>query len=307
MNPNLLKQLAIVVKQGSLSRACEQLYITQPTLTRSIKQLEMRVEAPVLIRTRYGVEPTDIGARLASIGERILAETEQAEEVIRQFHNGYHNEFVVGVDPLWEFATVQQMTEFFLHEKRYVFHFRTSSAATQIDLLKNGELDFLFAPAHLSVPQGSLDRQLLFRDRSGVFVGKKSKLCGSKDVISQAVLEKQNWMLAGASAGFLDRPTELAGKTAANVVFTGSIRSVLHLLNTADMLVRMPARMALMTGDVSETQMIKVEGPLGPRRDIALWSRNENRERPDFIKVYDLLRAYMAGIDKSVPTFGLDL
>ena len=126
-------------------------------------------------------------------------------------------------------------------------------------------------------------------------------------MISQAVLEKQNWMLAGASAGFLDRPTELAGKTAANVVFTGSIRSVLHLLNTADMLVRMPARMALMTGDVSETQMIKVEGPLGPRRDIALWSRNENRERPDFIKVYDLLRAYMAGIDKSVPTFGLDL
>ncbi|WP_417784385.1 helix-turn-helix domain-containing protein, partial [Terasakiella pusilla] len=65
MNPNLLQQLAIVVKQGSISRACEQLYITQPTLTRSIKQLEMKVGAPLLIRTRYGVEPTEIGARLA--------------------------------------------------------------------------------------------------------------------------------------------------------------------------------------------------------------------------------------------------
>lgn len=307
MNPNLLKQLAIVVKQGSLSRACEQLYITQPTLTRSIKQLEMRVGAPVLIRTRYGVAPTDIGARLASIGERILAETEQADEVIRQFHSGYQNEFAIGVDPLWEFATVQQMTQFFMQEKRYVFHFRTSSAATQIDLLKNGELDFLFAPAHLSVPQGSLERQLLFRDRSGVFAGKKSKLCGAKKVISQAVLEKQNWMLAGASVGFLDRPTELAGQKAANVAFTGSIRSVLHLLNTSDMLVRMPARMALMTGEVTRDQMINVEGPLGPRRDIALWSRTESRERPDFVKVYGLLRDYMMEIDQSVSMFGLDL
>lgn len=307
MNPNLLKQLAIVVKQGSLSRACEQLYITQPTLTRSIKQLEMRVGAPVLIRTRYGVAPTDIGARLASIGERILAETEQAEEVIRQFHSGYQNEFVIGVDPLWEFATVQQMTQFFMQEKRYVFHFRTSSAATQIDLLKNGELDFLFAPAHLSVPQGSLERQLLFRDRSGVFAGKKSKLCGAKKAISQAVLEKQNWMLAGASVGFLDRPTELAGQKAANVAFTGSIRSVLHLLNTSDMLVRMPARMALMTGEVNRDQMISVEGPLGPRRDIALWSRTESRERPGFVKVYGLLHDYMMEIEQSVSTFGLDL
>ena len=79
MNPNLLKQLAIVVKQGSISSAAEQLYVTQPTLTRGIQQLEARVGAPVLKRTRYGVVPTEIGARLALIGERILADTDQGE------------------------------------------------------------------------------------------------------------------------------------------------------------------------------------------------------------------------------------
>lgn len=307
MNPNLLKQLAIVVKQGSLSRACEQLYITQPTLTRSIQQLEMRVGAPVLVRTRYGVQPTEIGARLAQIGERILAETEQGEEVIRQFHSGYHNEFVIGIDPLWEFATVEHMTAYFMQEKRYVFHFRTGSAAAQIELLQKGELDFLLAPAHLSVKQGTLDRQLLFRDRSGVFVGKKSVLKGSNKTISQEVLEKQNWIVAGANAGFLDRPSELIGLKAASMAFTGSIRSVLHLLNTSDVLVRLPARLALMIGEVDLDQMIQVPGPLGARRDIALWSTIENLERPEYSKVQDLIRDFMQSLDKSVSTHGLDL
>ncbi|MGO2354608.1 MAG: LysR family transcriptional regulator [Marinomonas foliarum] len=307
MNPNLLKQLAIVVKQGSLSRACEQLYITQPTLTRSIQQLEMKVGAPVLVRTRYGVQPTEIGARLAQIGERILAETEQGEEVIRQFHSGYHNEFVIGIDPLWEFATVAHTTAYFMQEKHYVFHFRTGSAAAQIELLQNGELDFLLAPAHLSVKQGTLDRQLLFRDRSGVFVGKKSALRGASKVVSHETLEKQNWIVAGANAGFLDRPSELIGLKAASMAFTGSIRSVLHLLNTSDVLVRLPARLALMTGEVDMDQMIQVSGPQGPRRDIALWSKVDNLERPECMKVHELIRGFMQQLEESTSTFDLSL
>ncbi|WP_417527623.1 LysR family transcriptional regulator [Marinomonas shanghaiensis] len=307
MNPNLLKQLAIVVKQSSLSRACEQLYITQPTLTRSIQQLEMKVGAPVLIRTRYGVQPTEIGARLAQIGEKILAETEQGEEVIRQFHSGYHNEFVIGIDPLWEFATVEQMTAYFMQETRYVFHFRTGSAAAQIELLQKGELDFVLAPAHLSVKQGALDRQLLFRDRSAVFVGKKSALRGSDKPISQEVLERQNWIVAGASAGFLDRPGELVGLKAASMAFTGSIRSVLYLLDTSDVLVRLPARLALMTDEVGVDQMIQVTGQQGPRRDIALWSRAENLERPECSKVHERIRHFVESLEASMPLFELDL
>ncbi|MDO6749991.1 LysR family transcriptional regulator, partial [Gilvimarinus sp. 1_MG-2023] len=78
---------------GSISAAAEQLFITQPTLSRALQQLEMRVGAPVLTRTRYGMVPTDIGARLAHLGERILADTEQGDEIIRQWHSGYDNQF----------------------------------------------------------------------------------------------------------------------------------------------------------------------------------------------------------------------
>lgn len=307
MNPNLLKQLAMVVKQGSISRAAEQLFITQPTLTRALQQLEMRAGAPVLKRTRYGMVPTEIGARLAQIGERILADAESGDEVIRQWHSGYHNQFTIGLDPLWEYATVSDWTSLFLRDGRYVFHFRTGSAATQMGLLQAGELDFLLAPAHLAVAQGELERDLLFRDRSGVFVGQQSPLLGRKTAVSVEELQQQNWFIAGASAGFLNALHDPAEPKPTRMAFTGAIHSVIHLLNTTDMLVNLPARLALMTGDIVPEQLIKTAGAQEPRRDIALWSRRDSSERPDSMKVKALISQRVRELDRQTPDFGLNV
>lgn len=307
MNPNLLKQLAIVVKQGSISRAAEQLYVTQPTLTRGIQQLEARAGAPLLKRTRYGVVPTEIGARLAQIGERILADTDQGEEVIRQFHSGYQSEFAIGIDPLWEFATVREFAEPLLQETQHVFHLRTGSASVQMRLLQEGELDFLLAPAHLTVPQGELQREILFRDRSGVLAGAKSALIGRAGKIPLEELERQRWITAGARAGFLDAQAELARPDAAKMAFTGSIFTVLHLLKTTDFLVRMPVRLALMTQQLSESQFLNVALEPGPRRDVAVWYRAADLERPDFSRVHARLQQLVESIDTQAPTFGVDI
>ena len=307
MSPNHLKQLAIVVKQGSLTSAAEQLFVTQPTLSRAIQQLEVRVGAPVLKRSRYGMVPTEIGARLARIGERILADAEHGEEVIRQWRSGYRSEFAIGIDPLWEFATVEEMTSHFMRETGYVFHLRTGSAAPQITLLQEGQLDFLLAPAHLTVSQAELDREILFNDRSGVFVGKQSPLLGEAEPVPVERVIEMNWMIAGASAGFLDGQGELSRPHAARMAFTGSIRSVIHLLNTTDLLVRLPARLALMTRDIAPEQMIEVEGLRGSRRDIALWSRMEDSERPDLLEIRRLISEFVKQLNSDAPTFGLEL
>jgi LysR family transcriptional regulator of abg operon len=305
MNPNLLKQLAVVVKQGSISRAAEQLYVTQPTLTRAIQQLELRVGAPVLKRTRYGVMPTEVGARLAQIGERVLADADQGDEIIRQFHSGYQSEFAIGIDPLWEFATVSEFAESLLREPKHVFHLRTGSASVQMRLLLEGELDFMLAPAHLTVPQGELQREILFRDRAGVLAGAKSNLIGRAEPIQLQELEHQHWITAGARAGFLDAQGDTIAPQAAKMAFTGSIFTVLHLLKTTHYLVRMPARLALMTGQLSEQQLLQVAIEPGARRDVALWYRAADMERPEFTRVHQILRDSVLSLDKSAPSFGL--
>ncbi len=306
MNPNLLKQLAVIIKQGSISAAAEQLFVTQPTLTRAIQQLEQKVGAPVLKRTRYGVTPTEIGERLAAIGEKILTESEYSNEVIRQWNSGFRNEFTVGIDPLWEYSTVAQTTRHFIDEPRFAFHLRTGSAAAQIQLLKAEELDFLLGPAHVTVAQSTLSRTIVFRDRSAIFAGKYSPLLQNKQMIEEPVLQRQKWFVAGASAGFMNSNLPIQDN-AAKITFTSSIRSVIHLLNTTDMLVSLPARLALMSGEIHPEQMLLTDERFMPRRDIALWSRQEHNERPDYQRIHNDILTFAKGLDEHTPTYGLAL
>lgn len=308
MNPNALKQLAVIIKQGSISSASEQLFVTQPTLTRAIKQLEQKVGAPVLTRTRYGVVATEIGERLGKIGEKILLDAEQGEEVIRQWHSGFHNEFSIGIDPLWEYAAAQQTTHAFLQDPRYVFHLRTGSAAAQIELLQQGELDFIIGPAHLTVAQKGLHREVLFRDRAAIFAGAKSALLKQKRAITTNDLSKSKWFIAGANAGFMNHQHNVAPNNAAKISFTGSIHSVMSLLSSSDMLVQLPARLALMSGALQSEQMLNIEDmPDQPRRDIALWSRNEETERPDAQQIRRLICDFLRDLDQNTSEYGLEL
>jgi hypothetical protein len=73
------------------------------------------------------------------------------------------------------------------------------------------------------------------------------------------------------------------------------------------MVVRLPARLALMTAEIDPQQMIQVEGKISARRDIALWWRAEDSERPDSQKVREFIRAWVMGLDKTVGEFELGL
>src|SRR3712207_2842435 len=54
-----------VIEHGNISRAAENLRISQPTLTRQIQALEQQFGSPLLVRHGRGIEPTESGRRLA--------------------------------------------------------------------------------------------------------------------------------------------------------------------------------------------------------------------------------------------------
>ena len=52
---NLYKIFYIVATTGNITKASEKLYISQPAVTKSIKQLENRLGGSLFIRTKKGV------------------------------------------------------------------------------------------------------------------------------------------------------------------------------------------------------------------------------------------------------------
>jgi len=87
----LIRHAAALADHGSFSHAADALGIAQPTLSRSIKELETSVGVPLFTRHRRGAEPTDFGylflQRAASVSARVV-DLEREVALARGLHKG---------------------------------------------------------------------------------------------------------------------------------------------------------------------------------------------------------------------------
>jgi len=75
-----LRAFAAIVDAGSLGRAALQLGVTQPSLSRLMARLELRIEVPLFERHPTGMSLTAYGESLLPRARLLLAEAAQAEE-----------------------------------------------------------------------------------------------------------------------------------------------------------------------------------------------------------------------------------
>lgn len=73
-----LRAFSRVARLRSFSRAAEELLITQPALSRTVAQLEDRLNVRLLERSPRHVEPTETGAEFLVHAERVLAALDEA-------------------------------------------------------------------------------------------------------------------------------------------------------------------------------------------------------------------------------------
>lgn len=75
--------LVCVIDNGSFSGAARQLGVGQPAVSKTIAQLEDRLQVSLLLRTTHGLTPTEAGQRFYERARRALEEADEAELVAR--------------------------------------------------------------------------------------------------------------------------------------------------------------------------------------------------------------------------------
>jgi DNA-binding transcriptional LysR family regulator len=78
----LIRQAQALSQHGSFSRAAEALGIAQPTLSRSIKELEDDLGLPLFSRHRHGVAPTDFGHLFLQQAAMVVAQVADLEREV---------------------------------------------------------------------------------------------------------------------------------------------------------------------------------------------------------------------------------
>lgn len=100
---DMMKRFAVSVDCGGITAAAKKLFVSQPAVTKSLKQLEEYYGVELLIRGRKGVVPTEYGKivyRLAKLMEKSIEDVEE-EIGIKKSKAG--NRLSIGAGLLWSY------------------------------------------------------------------------------------------------------------------------------------------------------------------------------------------------------------
>ncbi|WP_412990473.1 LysR family transcriptional regulator [Pediococcus siamensis] len=143
MELRLLRYFWTVADVGNISQAAEQLHITQPTLSRQIKELEQELESPLFTREKNHLELTEAGLFLKSRAAEILDLTQATQQAFvdrrRQLLSGHIRIGCVEAD---NSDTMAMMLEEFIRDYPEVtFTVLTGTSDDIIDRLDKGLVD----------------------------------------------------------------------------------------------------------------------------------------------------------------------
>ncbi len=128
---------------GSISKAAEKLYITQPAASRSIKQLEITMNTPVLFRTSKGVTLTPEGKILFDYVEKALNFISTAEKRIKDIQNLETGEIRISIsDTLCKHYLMPYLESFNKQFPDIKISVTNPTSLRTIELLKGGQADF---------------------------------------------------------------------------------------------------------------------------------------------------------------------
>ncbi len=81
-----LRYLTVIWQAGSITQAAKKLYMSQPNLSRAVKEIEMETGFPVFRRTPHGVAPTCQGLPLLNYAQKILSQMDEMETLYKPVH-----------------------------------------------------------------------------------------------------------------------------------------------------------------------------------------------------------------------------
>ena len=152
INLNLYKTFYNVAKFGSISKAAQNSYTSQPAISKSIKKLEDELGVQLFYRNLNGVELTDHGKELLYFVEKSYNNLIIAERNMLETENLERGKLSIGMP--------SNIGSFFLFDKIIDFHKKypnieitiiTGSTANLINLLDTHKVDFVIDTSPIDV------------------------------------------------------------------------------------------------------------------------------------------------------------
>ncbi|WP_257985381.1 LysR family transcriptional regulator [Bacillus sp. V5-8f] len=176
-----LKYFLEAVKQNNITRASEQLHISQPALSKMIKSLEEEVGMPLLLRSNKTVEMTDAGQIVYEYAQRILAQVDEMNTTLNDMTSLMRGQINIGLPPIiGSLFFPKVMSEFHRQYPNVKINITEYGAARVVNSVEQGE--FELGVAVLPVDEDQFDIYPIVKEELKLLVPQQHPLSARKEV-----------------------------------------------------------------------------------------------------------------------------
>ncbi len=173
MNLKQAKYIKTIAECGSITEAAKKLYVSQPSLSKMLLQIESDIELILFDRSVSPFKITFAGERYLAAAEKMLAANEQLENQLREIRNEHLGKLRLGISVQRAMQVMPLVIP--------VFRFRYPNIALELtedgsanleERLRKGDIDLAFAA--IESTGASMTYELIEKETIGILAGKGS-------------------------------------------------------------------------------------------------------------------------------------
>ena len=188
MEIRVLKYFLAVAQEGSITGAANFLQLTQPTLTRQLRDLERELGHQLFIRTNHNVSLTPEGIVFRKRAQEIIDMVEKTQAEFNSMNDDISGDIYIGAGETIAITGIAKIIKELQEEHKNIkFHLYSGNAENITERLDKGLLDFgiLIQPIDISKYEYIT---LPNKDTWGVLMQKNSPLADKKSITKEDLL-----------------------------------------------------------------------------------------------------------------------
>lgn len=263
-----LRHFQEIARCSSFGQAAERLNITQPALSKSIRNLEQSLGVQLFERHPTGVTPTEYGTVFLDYCALVISELDRAVEELNALRGRGRGVVRVGAgSTMMRYLLPQAVRRFMEQAEGNSVSFRQGLKDELVAALRRGDIDIVVGSISPDLLPDDMRQEPILQDRLAVVADARHPLAGQKRLAISALAGAQ-WVLPEASepeGERLVRTLRRAGLEPPRVaVRTGSSVFMAALLKDSAYLSYLPTALIALDPDYAHLVPLDLAEPIWP-------------------------------------------
>jgi DNA-binding transcriptional LysR family regulator len=244
---NLLVAFDVLMRELNVTRAAEQMFVTQSAMSHILHRLRQQLDDPLLVKTPTGMKPTERALALIAPVRALLSEMEQLIQPPLEFEAATsQRRFVLAATDYLEFLLIPALTGAIDQIAPSIdLHIKRTEASFPVTQLENGSLDVVLGFGSVLNPPTHLRCQTLFDDEMVCVVRQNHPIIRATPSLEDYIAVPHmliSWK--GTPAGIIDQHLQEMGLERRIKLIVPNFLSAPLIVAQTDMILSLPYKLA---------------------------------------------------------------